>query len=109
MRDEKGFDFKVLCVAVGDPHQAHVERLDQVRPHRLVEIEHFFETYKLLEAKDTRGARLARRGPELTKSSRADHKTYLKGAQEGVSSAGPRRATPNRRRRAGRAPKRQTA
>jgi inorganic pyrophosphatase len=51
MRDEKGFDFKVLCVAVGDPHQAHVERLDQVRPHRRVEIEHFFETYKFLEDK----------------------------------------------------------
>src|SRR4026207_1348245 len=51
MRDDKGFDFKVLCVAVGDPHQAHVEQLDQVRPHRLVEIEHFFETYKLLQGK----------------------------------------------------------
>ena len=31
--------------------QAHIERLDQIRPHRLVEIEHFFETYKLLEDK----------------------------------------------------------
>ena len=51
MRDEKGFDFKTLCVAVGDPHQAHVERLDQVRPHRRVEIEHFFNTYKVLEDK----------------------------------------------------------
>lgn len=51
MRDEKGFDFKVLCVALGDPNQAHIERLDQMRPHRLVEIEHFFETYKLLEDK----------------------------------------------------------
>jgi inorganic pyrophosphatase len=53
MRDEHGPDFKVLCVAVGDPHQAHVERLDQVRPHRLIEIRHFFDTYKLLEAKET--------------------------------------------------------
>jgi inorganic pyrophosphatase len=53
MRDDKGPDFKVLCVAVADPHQAHVERLEQVRPHRLVEIEHFFNTYKLLEAKET--------------------------------------------------------
>jgi inorganic pyrophosphatase len=52
MRDEKGVDFKVLCVALGDPHQAHVERLEQVRPHRLVEIENFFQTYKLLEEKD---------------------------------------------------------
>jgi inorganic pyrophosphatase len=51
MRDEKGNDFKVLCVAVADPQQQHVELLDQVRPHRLVEIEHFFETYKLLEDK----------------------------------------------------------
>ncbi|MFI5226014.1 MAG: inorganic diphosphatase [Candidatus Limnocylindrales bacterium] len=53
MRDDRGPDFKVLCVAVGDPHQAHVEDLDQVRPHRLVEIQHFFDTYKLLEAKET--------------------------------------------------------
>lgn len=51
MRDEKGADFKVLCVALGDPHQQHIERLDQVRPHRLVEIEHFFESYKALEDK----------------------------------------------------------
>ena len=28
MRDEMGFDFKVLCVAIGDPHQAHIERLE---------------------------------------------------------------------------------
>ena len=51
MRDEKGDDYKVLCVAEGDPHQQHVERLEQVRPHRLVEIEQFFGTYKLLEDK----------------------------------------------------------
>ena len=53
MSDENGFDFKVLCVALGDPHQAHITRLAQVRPHRLVEIEHFFQTYKLLEKKAT--------------------------------------------------------
>ncbi len=53
MHDDKGPDFKILCVAVGDPHQAHVDSLDQVRPHRLVEIRHFFDTYKLLEAKET--------------------------------------------------------
>jgi inorganic pyrophosphatase len=51
MSDEKGADFKILCVAVGDPHQAHVSKLADIRPHRLVEIEHFFQTYKLLEDK----------------------------------------------------------
>ena len=53
MRDEKGFDFKVLCVALGDAHQQHIERLEQVRPHRLVEIEQFFNTYKQLEKRPT--------------------------------------------------------
>jgi inorganic pyrophosphatase len=52
MRDDKGDDFKVLCVALGDPMYQHFERHDQVSPHRLREIEHFFATYKLLEDKD---------------------------------------------------------
>ena len=43
----------MLCVAVADPHQAHVEDLAHVRPHRLIEIEHFFNTYKMLEDKET--------------------------------------------------------
>ncbi len=51
MRDEKGEDFKVLCVALGDALWEHVEKLDDVSPQRLREIEHFFATYKLLEDK----------------------------------------------------------
>ena len=80
MRDEKGVDFKVLCVAIGDPHQQHIERLEQVRPHRLVEIEHFFETYKLLEDKTVDVVGLARararaRGPAraTASGSRSEH------------------------------------
>ena len=51
MHDDKGEDFKVLCVALSDPLYGHVHALDQVSPHRLREIEHFFATYKLLEDK----------------------------------------------------------
>ncbi len=51
MRDDKGDDFKVLAVALGDPLWEHIESLDGVSPHRLREIEHFFATYKLLEDK----------------------------------------------------------
>jgi inorganic pyrophosphatase len=51
MRDDKGDDFKVLCVALSDPHHEHIKRLDQVSAQRLREIEHFFATYKLLEDK----------------------------------------------------------
>jgi inorganic pyrophosphatase len=57
MSDEHGFDFKVLCVAEGDPQYSHYHSLDDVSPHRLREIENFFQTYKLLENKavDIRG------------------------------------------------------
>ena len=73
MSDENGFDFKVLCVALGDPHQAHINRLAQVRPHRLVEIEHFFQTYKLLEKKTTEvvGWRERDRALEVLREDRA--------------------------------------
>jgi inorganic pyrophosphatase len=52
MSDENGFDFKVLCVAQADPQYAHYNSLVDVSPHRLAEIENFFQTYKLLENKE---------------------------------------------------------
>ena len=53
MHDEKGSDFKILAVPVGDPRYAHVETLTDLGPHWLREIETFFATYKLLEPKQT--------------------------------------------------------
>jgi inorganic pyrophosphatase len=53
MHDEKGSDFKVLAVPVGDPRFAHVRTLADVGEHWLREIETFFATYKLLEPKQT--------------------------------------------------------
>jgi inorganic pyrophosphatase len=75
MRDEKGADYKILCVAEADPNQSHVEQLEDMRPHRLVEIEHFFETYKLLEDKtvDVLGWRSRDRAREILE---ADRSTY---------------------------------
>jgi inorganic pyrophosphatase len=72
MRDDKGDDYKVLCVAEGDPNQAHVEKLEDVRPHRLVEIEHFFQTYQLLEDKtvDVLGWRSLDRAREILEADR---------------------------------------
>ena len=51
MRDDKGYDFKVLCVALGDPLHSYIKKLAEVPQQRLREIEHFFATYKLLEDK----------------------------------------------------------
>jgi inorganic pyrophosphatase len=53
MNDEKGPDFKVLAVPLGDPRFAHVQSLADVGDHWLREIETFFATYKLLEPKWT--------------------------------------------------------
>jgi inorganic pyrophosphatase len=73
MRDEQGFDFKVLCVAVADPHQGALTGLDQIDPHRLREIEHFFQTYKLIEEKDVEiiGWRDRERAMEIIAADRA--------------------------------------
>ena len=53
MWDEKGRDEKILCVPIGDPMWNHIETLDDVNPHLLKEIEHFFKIYKDLENKNT--------------------------------------------------------
>jgi inorganic pyrophosphatase len=53
MRDEKGPDFKVLAVPVGDPRYDHVASLADLGEHWPKEIETFFATYKLLEPKQT--------------------------------------------------------
>ena len=53
MWDEKGLDEKILCVPVSDPLWNHAERLTDIPPHLLREIEHFFSIYKDLEEKKT--------------------------------------------------------
>jgi inorganic pyrophosphatase len=53
MRDEKGLDHKILCVPIHDPLWNHINRLSDVAPHLLIEIEHFFDVYKELEHKKT--------------------------------------------------------
>lgn len=54
MSDDKGQDEKLLGVPVDDPRFDHVHSLDDVSPHVLKEIAHFFERYKDLENKETK-------------------------------------------------------
>jgi len=49
MRDEKGIDDKVLCVAATDPRMAHLRDIEHVSEFDRLEIQHFFEVYKALE------------------------------------------------------------
>jgi inorganic pyrophosphatase len=76
MRDDKGEDFKVLCVALGDPLYEHIRTLEDVSPHRLREIEHFFATYKLLEDKRVQVFGWRERA-EALRLLRADRKRWL--------------------------------
>lgn len=51
MADEKGPDEKIICVPVSDPIWSNKEDVSDLNPHRLKEIEHFFQVYKDLEEK----------------------------------------------------------
>lgn len=51
MTDEKGPDEKIICVPVSDPIWNTRKDIFDLNPHRLKEIEHFFQVYKDLEKK----------------------------------------------------------
>ena len=49
MEDEEGEDPKVLSVPISDPRFDGIRGIKDVHPHKLREIQEFFETYKRLE------------------------------------------------------------
>ena len=53
MVDDGKPDDKILAVPVGEPEYAGIHSHAQIFPHKLRTISHFFETYKLLEGKET--------------------------------------------------------
>lgn len=53
MQDQGRADLKILGVPVGDPVWREAERLSDLPPHLLRELEHFFDVYKELEGKKT--------------------------------------------------------
>ena len=53
MRDQGKEDYKILAVEHSDPRLNDINELTDVAPHRLKEIESFFNTYKDLEGKET--------------------------------------------------------
>jgi inorganic pyrophosphatase len=53
MVDQGVEDIKVLCVSARDPRTETLLDYTDLEPHRLLEIEHFFNIYKELEGKKT--------------------------------------------------------
>jgi inorganic pyrophosphatase len=54
MNDSKGEDHKVLSVAVADPRFADIRELKDLSQHALLEIQHFFEMYQVLEQREVK-------------------------------------------------------
>jgi inorganic pyrophosphatase len=66
MSDEKGSDDKIISVAKHDPTYSTIREVKELPKHTLIEIEHFFTSYKELEGKHVKsfgwhGVREARR------------------------------------------------
>ncbi len=77
LMDQKEPDHKVLAVPNRNPNFDPIESIEQVSPHTLREIEHFFDIYKELEGKKTeiRGWRGA---PETRAMMSAGRERYLR-------------------------------
>lgn len=51
MNDSGEEDVKLIAVSNRDPRYDHVQTLDDLPPHYLTEVRHFFDTYKQLQDK----------------------------------------------------------
>ena len=52
MVDEGENDEKIICVHLDDPEYLLYEHFDELPEHRLVELQRFFQDYKVLEGKE---------------------------------------------------------
>lgn len=54
MKDQDQMDDKIIAIHSHDPEFNHITSIKQIPNHRLMEMKHFFESYKTLERKDVK-------------------------------------------------------
>jgi inorganic pyrophosphatase len=79
MVDQGEADDKIIAVHADDPEYAHYKSINELPPHRMTEVQRFFEDYKVLERKSvevkrflgrTEALRVIRNAVELYKAKR---------------------------------------
>ncbi|MGI6013936.1 MAG: inorganic diphosphatase [Oscillospiraceae bacterium] len=53
MVDSGEGDTKIIAVNIGDPRYDHIQTLEDLPPHYLIELRNFFSTYKTLQGRET--------------------------------------------------------
>jgi inorganic pyrophosphatase len=76
MEDEEGEDPKILSVLVNDPRFDGINDLSDIHPHRLREIQEFFEVYKRLEPRKWTKFKTWRNAKEAKKIINYSRKLY---------------------------------
>ena len=76
MEDEEGEDPKILSVLVNDPRFEGINDLSDIHPHRLREIQEFFEVYKRLEPRKWTKFKTWRNAEEAKKIINYSRKLY---------------------------------
>ncbi len=88
MRDDKGEDDKLIAVHADDPNYADYSDVSELPPHRLRELQRFFQDYKALENKKVLVAAPQGRSEALAGAARRDG-ALRSGAGPAARLAGP--------------------
>ena len=81
MIDGGEIDDKIIAVSPDDPSVSHIENIEELPAHALLELKAFFEDYKKLENKEVEVEKFQNKekGWEIVSQSMVDYEAYMNG------------------------------